>query len=1019
MYRNMNHVSYHPSEDTQFDDSLTQPATPTINKGKEGEEQSRIEGDHREEKQVHDDEFRNEKKSRSHKKDRNKQTEKTAKQQTNDQDAVQTEESKRKKKERKSSATAVTSVTLGDSALAPSSPPRESASASQPTSPAQVNASSTDPSSSAAADGVFSHLLLESILEQKSVADFIGGMPDKRGTMLIRFPTTILGKSWKKRYFTLHGDCLYFHEDQHVIHPSPGLDLAAGSGYHSHGSGPIGAAINYKECKRIDIANFWIIQQDEATAGATAAAAIHANASAASSSASSSSGSSSAGAKVYGGGQPIVTNDDAPSQSSGKSASKFDEIFKKSKDSPVSSPRFSSRSLHTGSDITITAKKDSKEDGPIVRGRRRSSIVNERGSVVILLIPKDRRQDPIELTGLNEGRIADLAVLNEWVLAINARICLLNFLHSPMTLTAMSRGGREILAFLTDASATELRVQNKFSDLETVLTHFKDSLSHRTGIRIIFKNCAMTDGACIALAEILREATTMVVDLLDLSCNMLTKNSCLALHQALRANKNIKSIILDNNQIGDAGLELLVNGHPSSSPSSGIDEASDVIWSGESALHSFSCRQNQISDQGMEKFLTGIMDYLNEYDRAEQEDGPVLAGPSPHALHFSHLDFGGNCITDLGLQVVSAFLARNPSVLSLKLDSNFLTDVGVAHLNEVLRDERRQVRAIDLSSNSITSLGVGFITQALNERRGSEPIPIDLELSGNPIDTEGVGQLIAIKSHGVPAVHFTKLAVSVFDPKVIEARVVRLKDTVDSPTSSSRHHPSHHDHAARSKPVIGAISTSQQNVLSLFTPTAPSGAGGGQLAYPSTLAPTASATTYGQQQILDLFGLSPSTGSPVPPASNITHAPAASQSQPPSVPQSESASDASSSQRPATASTPKKKRKGDKKARENSTLQPQIAIGAAPTGPRVSVTRLHPPPAFTEPICSPDAPAEAPNAFLANELPSPNKVVPTNGAHLGPAAVQSQVTTANEDEDEPTQLIPGRAGEKKAKGMTK
>ena len=73
-----------------------------------------------------------------------------------------------------------------------------------------------------------------------------------RGTLLVRFPTTLLGKSWKRRYFTLHGELLYFHEDQSFIHPTLGVGSMSLNSDVTQG-------VNYEKCKRIDIANFWII----------------------------------------------------------------------------------------------------------------------------------------------------------------------------------------------------------------------------------------------------------------------------------------------------------------------------------------------------------------------------------------------------------------------------------------------------------------------------------------------------------------------------------------------------------------------------------------------------------------------------------------------------------------------------------------------------------------------------------------------------------------------------------------
>ena len=849
--------------------------------------------------------------------------------------------------------------------------------------------SSSAPAIDSASDSVFSQLLLESILEQRSVADFIGGLPDKRGVLLVRFPTTLLGKSWKKRYFTLHGDNLYFHEDQSVIHPT---NVASASGTSmlslastskdGMGSGKSMQVqtVNYEKCKKIDIANYWIIQQD-----ATSAAAAG--------------GGNAGNEKIYGGGQPIPS-DDASVSSSGPSdsvpkLSKFDEMFKaKNKDAKGSkdSPRGGDKDSSSSKDAK--KEKDKEDKGPVVRGRRRSSLVAEKGSTVILLMSKEK-EDPMELTGLNEGSMADLSTLNEWVLAINARICLLNFLHSPLHLTAMARGGREILAFLTDASATHLRIQNKFTDLTAVLQHFRDPLSHRKSVSFTFENCAMTDSALGALCDILISNPNMQVPRLNLSRNLLTKAGMGALHRALKINTHIGELILDQNQIGDEGIERLLSGErtmmspdPAAAPQS--------IWSYGMDLHSLSFGANQLSDRSVESFVHSLVTHLNHVNKtaeADSDEEEVAATPkstsSAENSNFNHtfkaISFAGNQVTDAGVHLLSAFFRRHPCVVlegMLGLKSNFLTDVSATSLGELLASECCKLESLDLAENQLTSAGLSTLVSSL--AANPEQRHVWLDMGANPgIDAQGLQQLMGLRTKsGVWAVNVTSLAFSVFDPEVIAAR---SQGGAAVPGASPK---AATPSAARSN--VASISTSQQNVLNLFSPTQQPQQHHGLPQYPAVSSAKVSPTT---------------------PVLALTRSGSAGSASSSTVSSANSSPSSATRKADAPMHPPKKK---DKNSRENDPSAPRIAIAPHATAtPKLAIQPLHPPPAFQQPIASPDAQAGQPG-FM-----SPAGVAVAAAVGAGTPGVGGPTPGAADDEEEhpPQSLLPTQKGEKKPKGV--
>lgn len=993
VYRNMNHETYHP-EETQFDpDFATDDHVVTSPTAEQAKQSEMLQAQMADEKPA--------KEKKKSKKDSKKDGKASAP--ASDDEAK--EDDGKKKVDEKKKSTDEDEATKKSNNTPPAAAAPSSVAAPSSSSSNNISSVESEP------DSVFSQLLLESILEQKSVSDFVGGLPDKRGTLLVRFPTTLLGKSWKKRYFTLHGSNLYFHEDQAVIHPSLGASSSMNEVKKGHDGG-----VQYRDCKKIEIENFWIIQQDTPSpAMAGLAALAQASAAAAAASAASAAATPSA----------IPADPEIPvGADASKPLSKFDEQFNKGKATEKDAKDAKSKD----SKEKDSKEKESKEknSGPVVRGRRRSSLVLEKGNTVILLMPKEKGVDPLELTGLNEGGMADLAVLTEWVVAINARICLLNFLHNPMNLTAMARGGREILAFLSDASCRTLKIANKFTDLTPVLQHFQAPLSYRGSssggpLNFSFENCAMTDSAFQALCAIIESNPSMVVGRVNVARNLITKASMTALHRALKANTHVAEICLDHNQIGDEGIEKLIHGDSAEESSNSISSSiSSSIWSYGMDLHSISLAHNQISDRGLENFLQSIMDYLNAASPPDPEAVNEQAGDdsssaadaasssssaSSMMVHkFTLLDFSGNQVTDLGVQVLSGFLLANPWVSRVALRANFVTDCGAASLKDVLEDPRSTLADLDIADNQITGMGLGFIVDALKSNNANKA-KIALDLSGNTgLDGSGLAKLLELKAPSNPAVwavNITSLAFTVNDPEAIAQRITQQSPNGVGAVASPRppqQAQAQQQSGKRSGPAVAAISTSQQNVLDLFSPTAPA-----------------------QQHQLPQFPLTTAAAAPSSSTTSSVAAPSAVPSAvvaaPSSLPSSATSSPASSTKKP----------KSDKRASINNPLAPKISIHDAPLPGTVHPHHLplfiQPPPAFQQPQPSPDGESASASASASSANGLIGRPSSTRSNDGGSAATVSIANPANptpgadDDGDDPDALLPAQKGQRKAKGM--
>jgi hypothetical protein len=146
--------------------------------------------------------------------------------------------------------------------------------------------------------------------------------------------------------------------------------------------------------------------------------------------------------------------------------------------------------------------------------------------------------------------------------------------------------------------------------------------------------------------------------------------------QALSVNRSLKELYLNDNEIGDDGVEALaasVKNHES---------LSVIDLSG-----------NKMSDKG----------------------AAALASAIPNSHELDSLMLSRNSINDEGAAALASLLEHNPTICRVQLQGNNISDKGVAALAQALK-ANKSVTELDLSSNNVGNAGALEIRKLLDVR---------------------------------------------------------------------------------------------------------------------------------------------------------------------------------------------------------------------------------------------------------------------------------------------------------------
>jgi Calponin homology (CH) domain/Leucine Rich repeat len=332
-----------------------------------------------------------------------------------------------------------------------------------------------------------------------------------------------------------------------------------------------------------------------------------------------------------------------------------------------------------------------------VHNRRSSMNLDEHKStepLILRLEPKQSAKGIAKVLELCAPADKTLSEGNDelftWLVEINTRIALIDYMTGGQQRTGSERMCREVVDFIVDRDAKELCIVQKVAGIHFALEAFKEPLILRKGIHIVLDNVALEDKTVDVIADILMRNNT--VDLLDLSSNSVTYKGATVLSNALLVNRSLRVLRLDNNNLDDEAFAILADG-----------------LSGHKHLQELSLCDNDATHLGAEYLVKALSASQARFRQAHV---------------FPKIMLNQNRIGDQGVRAISELLQVNSTIKELHLAENGITDQAVRYLVTALEHKSCSVHLIDLCNNEISSEGVVSLADLL--KRTHRNISIDL-----------------------------------------------------------------------------------------------------------------------------------------------------------------------------------------------------------------------------------------------------------------------------------------------------
>eukprot|EP01006_Ploeotia_vitrea_P037129 TRINITY_DN66091_c7_g8_i1.p1 TRINITY_DN66091_c7_g8~~TRINITY_DN66091_c7_g8_i1.p1 ORF type:complete len:982 (-),score=535.42 TRINITY_DN66091_c7_g8_i1:45-2867(-) len=344
-------------------------------------------------------------------------------------------------------------------------------------------------------------------------------------------------------------------------------------------------------------------------------------------------------------------------------------------------------SLSSSSSLHRLAE-DGNNDATTTR-RHRKNTDDAHHSLAMRFTPKaeakaaDASLHPMDIQSSDGDRETEA-----WLAAIRFHLSLMTYLNT------CDREGKPacpgVVHFLTDPLKKELSIDGSRVDgssssvVQFALGTFNSRLCKSRRLEaIVIRNTPLQDAAVEMIAELIKHNSAM--RRVELVGCQVGPNGGLALARALRSNSLLKDVVLDDNRLQDSGVLALASAVPD-----------------HPALRTLSVAHNDISEDG----ATALVKSLG---KLHPDGRPIFQFPVFNA--------SWNRIGDAGCKAATALAMDNTSVRRLLLAGNGITDVGCAHLAELIKSPECEVREIDLRSNKITDDGVRVLLSALNKHQ--------------------------------------------------------------------------------------------------------------------------------------------------------------------------------------------------------------------------------------------------------------------------------------------------------------
>ncbi|XP_056113408.1 NACHT, LRR and PYD domains-containing protein 14-like [Rhinichthys klamathensis goyatoka] len=218
------------------------------------------------------------------------------------------------------------------------------------------------------------------------------------------------------------------------------------------------------------------------------------------------------------------------------------------------------------------------------------------------------------------------------------------------------------------------------------------------------------------------------------SCDI-SDGGCADLSSALRSNPSLRELDLSENNITESEVKQL----------------SALLKHPQCKLEKLRLRSCDISDGGcadLSSALRSNLSHLRELDLSEndiKESGvkqlsALLEDPQ---CKLEKLGLRSCHISDRGCAYLSSVLRSNPSLRELDLSGNYINELGVKILSDLLADPQCKLEKLGLRSCRITDYGCTVLSSALR----SNPSLRKLDLSGNAFTYSGVKQISDLLKH--------------------------------------------------------------------------------------------------------------------------------------------------------------------------------------------------------------------------------------------------------------------------------